>query len=960
MIALLYLADLIFFGDVVGRRLFRYTSWPHRLATAFLIGLVVGSWVSYLAALAFQNADQPLGPGDLLSASALAICALWLRRNVKVRTDLETVPGTPRWDWIALGAIAILVTWMMASTFSFADGQLRIASGLWSDFGPTTALSQSFAYGHNFPTQYPHFAGEPIRYHFLFYFQVGNLTHLGLDPALANNVLSILSMVAMLVLVMALGRRLFRSALVGRIGALLFFAHGTLSFVGYLASFKSVADAVAAIPHLSHLLASGFGYRGEDWGIWTQIVFLNQRHLASAIGILLIVLVFLADRIDPLPSVARPIDLPAASLVVATRTRTAELVQAIRKPAGLVRASLHDEALPGFVFSGALLGLLPLWNGAIFIAAAVVLGVILLLLPNRIQMLVLGATSLVFAAPQLLFLHPVATPGGPAYPSIFWGYVVDDPTPVHVATYLAFDFGLKLVLAGVALVLSSGLPRRLFAAVTALVILAFTVQVSTEVLANHKFLNTWLVVTNLFVAFALVRLWNARPTVAIPARVVAIVTAVAIALGGVIDLIPIANQQIIGVALTGDRLYDWVQTQTRPSDVFLSDIVVVHPILLAGRKVYYGWPYYAWSAGYDTIERERTYREMLETRSPRDVARLLEVNHIAYVAIDDGLRQRGYVLQLNEEVFSRWFQPVFVDTDHRYGNLVIYRVPATPGGLPDAPPGDMYVGGQGPGPGQFEGPQGAALESSGTLLVADTGNNRIERLSPSGTVLGGFGTNGPGPGQFDHPSDVAVDSRGNVYVTDPGNRRVDELDPNGVPIRQFSARELGIGMPRALAVGPDDAIYVLDQSTSRIAKVSPDGVITDWGSAGHGSGQMSAPTAIATSAGMVAVADVGNSRIDVFGVDGSYQRSWSVPEWASAGNGSPSIAIDASGRTFVSSPASNQIIVYQPDGTRLGLLKPNPPDSLDGPSGIVLRPGGSMFVVDQKGDRVTLLPQTSP
>ena len=105
-------------------------------------------------------------------------------------------------------------------------------------------------------------------------------------------------MMAMLVLVTALGERLFRNAAVGRIGAALFFFHGALSFIPYLAGLGSIDRIINDVPNLSAFLSSGFPYRGEEWGIWSQIVFLNQRHLASAIGILLIIVIFLLDRID--------------------------------------------------------------------------------------------------------------------------------------------------------------------------------------------------------------------------------------------------------------------------------------------------------------------------------------------------------------------------------------------------------------------------------------------------------------------------------------------------------------------------------------------------------------------------------------------------------------------------------------------------------------------------------------
>ena len=221
VIALVYLAVAVFLGDALASRWFRPVTWFHRLAAAFLVGLLIATWVTYLMSLLFDGrTEDALLVGNLASGWAMALAAIAIHRWVPARPEA----GRPRrrirgWDVITLVAIGLLVTWMMTSTYSYSNGELGIATGLWSDFGPTTAIAQNFALGDNFPTEYPHFAGEAIRYHFLFYFQVGNLTYLGLDPATANNVLSIGSMMAMLVLVTALGERLFRNAAVGRIGA---------------------------------------------------------------------------------------------------------------------------------------------------------------------------------------------------------------------------------------------------------------------------------------------------------------------------------------------------------------------------------------------------------------------------------------------------------------------------------------------------------------------------------------------------------------------------------------------------------------------------------------------------------------------------------------------------------------------------------------------------------------------
>src|SRR5213075_3556787 len=194
-----------------------------------------------------------------------------------------------------------LVSWMMFASFNSKGSKLQIANPEYSDFGQNTALMQSFAVGHNFPTEYPHFSGDRIRYHFLFYFQAGNLEFLGLNPAWSLNLLSITTLVSMLVIVMTLGEVLFDSRAVGRLGSLLFFFFGSLSYVPFLRKQASVRAAIQAITHQRDYLQTIFQYRGEAWGTWSQVTYLNQRHFASAIGIFLLVLLFLVIRYRAVP-----------------------------------------------------------------------------------------------------------------------------------------------------------------------------------------------------------------------------------------------------------------------------------------------------------------------------------------------------------------------------------------------------------------------------------------------------------------------------------------------------------------------------------------------------------------------------------------------------------------------------------------------------------------------------------
>lgn len=963
MIAFAYLAILMLLGDAVAHRWFTFVSLPHRLATGFLVGLVLATWTSYLSALAFSGTGDAVAVGSLASATLMVGAATWLRRRPpSLALASAGTLRSVRSEWAMVLLLGVLAGWMMVSTYSFADGTLRIAGDLWSDFGPTTAIAQSIALGHNIPTEYPHFALEPIRYHFLYYFQVGNLTYLGLDPATANNVLSIGSVVAMLVVVAALGERLFGSRWVGWAGAALFFAHGALSFIPYLASFPSLEQALASLPGLDRFLSSGFPFRGEEWGIWTQVVYLNQRHLPSAIGVVLVTVVFLLNR---LPQSGDPRDGGRGNLrhrLAASRAAArARVAAGIARPRAALQAFLRDPWLPGFLLCGLLMGLLPLYNGAMFIAAAAVLGVLLVIFPNRPQMLALAVAAALPALPQLLFLRPGTMAGEQTYPSFFWGYTLDDPTPVRVATYLAFIFGPKLLLAGIALLAGTWTQRRVFLAFATLVAVAFLVQFSVEILANHKFINLWLIVANLFVAYGVVLLWSARRVLLVPARLTAIALVFVIAAGGVIDLIPVKNQRIYEVGLTGDRLFEWVRTETRPNDIFLSDIYVVHRILLAGRRLYLGWPYYAWSAGYAVGDREKTYRDLFALRSARELVRRLQAIGIDYVAFDDGLRDRGYAPRLNEELYREHMEAVFTDPDNRYGHLTIYRVPTNPAivdSLPDAPPEDMYGGHDQSAVGLFDGPRGLALDRSRALLVADTGNRRVGRFSSSGNLLGWLGAPDTGPAAFDRPTGVAVSSAGAVHVSD--GRRLLSFDASGVPSAVWTGPDMPFVELADVAADGNDRIYALDAGTGRVVRRDPDGTTLSWGSIGSGEGQLSDPSGLAVAAGKVVVADIGNARIVVFDDTGAFLEALPVPDWTGLAARVADVAIDSNGTIWASSPATNAILVFRPDGSLAGSLAPAGVDGLEGPAGLVLTPGGALFVANAHGGRITLLTQSIP
>jgi hypothetical protein len=66
MLALIYLGLAIALGDLLCRRFYRFVSIPHRWAAATLVGILVSTWFTYLAGLAFGHTAEPLLLGNLL------------------------------------------------------------------------------------------------------------------------------------------------------------------------------------------------------------------------------------------------------------------------------------------------------------------------------------------------------------------------------------------------------------------------------------------------------------------------------------------------------------------------------------------------------------------------------------------------------------------------------------------------------------------------------------------------------------------------------------------------------------------------------------------------------------------------------------------------------------------------------------------------------------------------------
>ena len=253
-------------------------------------------------------------------------------------------------------------------------------------------------------------------------------------------------------------------------------------------------------------------------------------------------------------------------------------------------------------------------------------------------------------------------------------------------------------------------------------------------------------------------------------------------------------------------------------------------------------------------------------------------------------------------------------------------------------------------------PAGVATDAVGNVYLLDSWNNRIRRIDPSGNIstiagTGDYGFDGDGgpatEALFHSPAAMAVDSAGTIYVADSWNHRVRKIDPSGIVSTIAGTGTFGFGgdggpavqarlaYPAGVGVSAEGDVYVADWWNHRIRRIDASGTISTLAGTGDagdsGDGGPASLAQLAYPAG-VAADMAGNIYVISYVIETANHRIR---------------RIDGSGT--ISAFAGSVDAGYGGDGD------PATEALLDYPTGVFADPEGSVYIADSLNARIRVV-----
>lgn len=521
--------------------------------------------------------------------------------------------------------LAIFSIWLMFSTFTYNNGSMYIASRAWSDFASHIPLIRSFSLGENFPPEYPLFPGSPIHYHFLFYSFVGFLESIGINIAVALNTLSALGFFSLLLVIYLFSKKIFHSKFIGLLSVIFFLFNGSLGFTLFLdkhtlvPSFDGISQFVNTIVNNREFTSFG-PYDGNIISaFWNLNIYTNQRHLALSFAISMLMIMFFLSPI--------------------------------------ITGKKHH---PNFnILLGIILGLLFFFHLAVFMMTVIVIIALTLLFPSLLpSALITLFVGGLLSFPQYLYLQS----GGSNFKLLFKpGYLVaNDLTIINFLRYWFGNLGLHLIFIPLGFAIAPVRIKKIALAFLVIFLIGNLFQFSPEMAANHKFFNYFMIFGASLSALFLKSLWDKQDLL----KLVVLALLFFSTFTGVIDLFPIKNDTLLKLPdYSLNQEANWIVNNTPKNSIFLNSSYLYNPASIAGRKIFFGWPYFAWSAGYDTENRGKLVISIFKATNKDALCNLLIQNNISYIEVDPNHPED---FSINQQFFQDNFLAVYKNNQANY------------------------------------------------------------------------------------------------------------------------------------------------------------------------------------------------------------------------------------------------------------------------------------------------------
>lgn len=624
----------------------------------YVTGTLALTWTTYLLAYLNRNAVQPLFYANLIAMTLAVVITIIVFRYQRRYASTGACSLFSRdkralcLELALLAVIIILANVLMWFTFYVKGENLYIGVSVFSDFSPHIGMIRSFSYGNNFPTTYPHYAGEDIRYHFMFQFLTGNLEYLGLRIDYAFNLPSILSFVSAFLLLYLLAVKITGRLEAGILSCLFFAFRSSMTLFIYLAKLPRGTSIWKALWENTDFISST---PNEGWGLWNLNVYCNQRHLAFGLAVIFLVLLMYLPHLYNMFE-----DVKSDHMEVWRHERKKEKKWFVLRLAGKLRVLFFTKQgwevtdLRTAIASGLLLGSLSFFHGAAVIGILTVLFVMAIVSERRLEYLILAVLAIALSLLQSkLFIH-----GSAVSTQLLFGFIAENKTLFGVLSYLGRLLGFLPLALVVALVFERGANRYLLFAFSAPLLFAFTVSLTVDVTVNHKYIMISCIMLGIFASTVVLRSFDRKEWLAgiIGGLLLFLLTAT-----GFYDFITVLHKNTAEGSVVLELNHDltsWVKENSRSQDIFLTSNYSINQLVLGGAMLYEGWPYFPWSAGYDTDYRTAQVRRMYEARTPQKLTELAGENNIRYIVVDhDNRISNDYIV--NEENISKTFECVF-------------------------------------------------------------------------------------------------------------------------------------------------------------------------------------------------------------------------------------------------------------------------------------------------------------